>query len=168
MQNKQNLGYDGIKKMLHTMRHLNENVASKNVLKEEAEPTPASDEQVNNVVINNNVEVKIHSVDKQDLELSDEEKNALNQLIENFKTQVSEIATFEEGFNIYTNNIRLDGNVGSDLGFVFIAGEDRGLYINADMLKLDNEISDTIEKLNKFQHTFEDVVNGMMSTRKTN
>lgn len=143
------------------MRTLNENTASKATLKEE-------EEKVNNLVLNNNVEIKVHSSDQEDLKISDEEKNALNQLIENFKTQVSEIAMFEEGFNIYTNSIRLDGSISEDLGFVFIAGEDRGVYINSDMLMLNDEITTTIAKLNKFQHTFEDVVNEMMNTRKTN
>jgi hypothetical protein len=162
MSNKQNLGYDGIKRMLNTMRTLSENTASKAILKEEEE------QKVNNLVIGNNVEIKVHSSDQQDLEVTEEEKNSLNQLIENFKTQVSEIASFEEGFNIYTNSVRLDGSVGEDLGFVFIAGEERGLYINAEMLKMDNEMASVLEKLNKFQHTYEDVVNEMMNTRKTN
>lgn len=162
MSNKQNLGYDGIKKMLNKMRTLNENTASKATLKEEEQ------EKVNNLVISNNVEIKVHSTDQEDLEVTEDEKNALNQLIENFKAQVSELATFEEGFNIYTNSVRLDGSIGEDLGFVFIAGEDRGLYINADMLKIDNEIALVFDKLNKFQHTYEDVVNEMINTRKTN
>ena len=143
------------------MRSLNENTLSKATLKEE-------DEKVNNLVLNDNVEIKVHSNDQEDLNISDEEKNSLNQLIQNFKTQVSELATFEEGFNIYTNSVRLDGSIGEDLGFVFIAGEDRGIYINSDMLMLNDEISATIEKLNKFQHTFEDVVNEMMNNRKNN
>lgn len=143
------------------MRNLNENTLSKATLKEE-------DEKVNNLVLNDNVEIKVHSNDQEDLNISDEEKNSLNQLIQNFKTQVSELATFEEGFNIYTNSVRLDGSIGEDLGFVFIAGEDRGVYINSDMLMLNDEISATIEKLNKFQHTFEDVVNEMMNSRKNN
>jgi hypothetical protein len=163
MSNKQNLGYDGIKKMLNTMRTLSENTASKATLKEEEE-----EQKVNNLVLNNNVEIKIHSSDQEDLKVSDEEKNALNQLIENFKSQVSEMASFEEGFNIYTKSVRLDGSISEDLGFVFIAGEDRGIYINSDMLMLNDETSAIIEKLNKFQHTFEDVVNEMINTRKTN
>ena len=161
MSNKQNLGYDDIKKMLNTMRNLNETVESKNILKEE-------DESVNNLVLNDNVEVKIHSVDKADLELSPEEKNALNQLIQNFKTQVSELASFEEGFNIYPDTIRLDGSIESDIDFVLIAGKDRGLYLNTNMLKVEDDTIETLNKLNKFQHAFEDVVNEMMDTRKTN
>ena len=162
MSNKQNLGYDGIKRMLNTMRTLSENTASKATLKEEEQ------EKVNNLVIGNNVEIKVHSTDQADLEVTEEEKNALNQLIENFKSQVSELATFDEGFNIYTNSVRLDGSIGEDFGFVYIAGDDRGLYVNTDMLKIDNETALVFDKLNKFQHTYEDVVNEMINTRKTN
>ena len=64
--------------------------------------------------------------------------------------------------------MRLDGSIDGDLGFVFIAGKDRGLYLNLNMLKVDDEVAETINKLNKFQHSFEDVVNGIMNTRKTN
>lgn len=141
------------------MRNLNENTVSKNILKEE---------EMNNLVLNDNVEVKLHSSDQEDLQLSDEEKNGLNQLIQNFKSQVSELATFEEGFNIYVNSVRLDGNIQDDLGFVLIAGEDRGLYLNTNMLKIEDETAEIISKLNKFQHTFEDVANNMINTRKTN
>ncbi len=159
MSNKQNTGYDAIKKMLNTLRTISENTTASKTLNEE---------KINTLVIGNNVEVKVHSDDQQDLKIGDEEKNSLNQLIENFKTQVYELATFEEGFNIYQNSVRLDGSIDNDLTFVFIAVQDRGLYINANMLKLDNEMAQIIDKLSKFQHTFEDVVNELIETRKYN
>jgi ribonuclease HII len=161
MSNKQNPGYDSIKKMLNTMRNLNENVKSKNILKEE-------DEKLFNLVLNDNVEVKIHSTDQEDLSISNEEKASLNQLIQNFKSQVSELANFEEGFNIYVDSVRLDGTIENDLSFVLIAGNERGLYLNANMLKIEAETAETINKLEKFQHTFEDVVIEIMNNRKNN
>ncbi len=161
MLHKQNPGYDSIKKMLNTMRNLNENVKSKNILKEE-------DEKLFNLVLNDNVEVKIHSTDQEDLSISDEEKASLNQLIQNFKSQVSELANFEEGFNIYVDSVRLDGTIENDLSFVLIAGNERGLYVNANMLKIEAETVETISKLEKFQHSFEDVVIEIMNNRKNN
>ena len=143
------------------MRNLNENVKSKSILKEE-------DEKLFNLVLNDNVEVKIHSTDQEDLSISDEEKASLNQLIQNFKSQVSELANFEEGFNIYVDSVRLDGSIEEDLSFVLIAGNERGLYVNANMLKIEAETVETISKLEKFQHTFEDVVMEIMNNRKNN
>lgn len=159
MSKKQNTGYDDIKKMLNTLRVISENTTASKLLEEQ---------KVNTLVIGNNVEIKVHSEDQDDLVISNEEKNALNQLIENFKAQVYELASFDEGFNVYPNSVRLDGKIDDDLTFVFIAGEDRGLYINANMLKLDSETAITIDKLNKFQHTFEDVVNQLIEARKNN
>lgn len=144
------------------MRNLNENVQSKKVLKEE------ESQEMFNLVLNDNVEVKIHSTDQEDLSLSDEEKNSLNQLIQNFKSQVSELANFEEGFNIYLDNVRLDGSIEEDLGFVLIAGNNGGLYINANMLKVEQETVEIISKLEKFKHTFDDVVIEIMNNRKNN
>lgn len=143
------------------MRNLNENVKSKSILKEE-------DEKLFNLVLNDNVEVKIHSTDQEDLSLSEEEKGSLNQLIQNFKSQVSELANFEEGFNVYVDSVRLDGTIENDLSFVLIAGNERGLYLNANMLKIEAETVETISKLEKFQHTFEDVVIEIMNNRKNN
>jgi len=162
MSQKQNLGYDFTKKMLNTMRNLNENVQSKKILKEE------ESQEMFNLVLNDNVEVKIHSTDQEDLSLSDEEKNSLNQLIQNFKSQVSELASFDEGFNIYVDNVRLDGSIEEDLGFVFIAGNNGGLYINANMLKIEQETVEIISKLEKFKHSFDDVVIEIMNNRKNN
>lgn len=163
MSQKQSLGYDFTKKMLNTMRNLNESIqSSKKILKEE------ENKNMFNLVLNDNVEVKIHSTDQEDLSLSEEEKNALNQLIQNFKAQVSDLSSFEEGFNIYVDNVRLDGTIGEDLGFVLIAGNNRGLYINANMLKVEQETAEIVSKLEKFQHSFEDVVIEIMNNRKNN
>ena len=144
------------------MRNLNENVQSKKILKEE------ESQEMFNLVLNDNVEVKIHSTDQEDLSLSDEEKNSLNQLIQNFKSQVSELASFDEGFNIYVDNVRLDGSIEEDLGFVLIAGNNGGLYINANMLKIEQETVEIISKLEKFKHSFDDVVIEIMNNRKNN
>jgi hypothetical protein len=159
MSNKQSIGYDGIKKMLSTLRTLSENTASNKTLTEE---------KIETLVIGNNVEIKVHSDDEADLKITDEEKNALNQLIENFKSQVYELASFDEGFNVYANSVRLDGKIFDDMSFVYIAGEDSGLYVNCNMLKIDGENARVIEKLNKFEHTFQDIANNLISARKNN
>lgn len=159
MSNKQNIGYDDIKKMLNRLRTISENTQSSRTLNEE---------KVDTLVIGNNVEVKTHSDDEQDLKISEEEKNSLNQLIENFKSQVYELVSFEEGFNVYSNSVRLDGKISDDLSFVFISGEDAGLYINCNMLKIEAENADIINKLYKFEHTFQDVTNDLILARKNN
>jgi len=175
MSNNQTLGYDGIKKMLNTLRTLNESVSSnKRSINEDIEqnqqPAENGEEQKpTDYSVVNDVQIKFHSSDKADQILNDQEKASLGQLIDNFRSQVSEIADFEEGFNIYPESIRLDGKIG-DLGmsFVLIAGNERGVYVNADMLELTSENVLIFDKLQKFQHGYEDVVNEMIVNRKTN
>lgn len=154
------------------MRNLTESAAKRNIIKEEEDvmqDVEATQDQKIDYNVVNDVEVKLHSSDEADLEVSQEEKSALSQLVDNFRTQVTEIADFEEGFNIYPQSIRLDGSIPDmDISFVFIAGDERGLYINADMTELNQESIEILNKLNKFQHTYEDVVNQMIVSRKTN
>lgn len=154
------------------MRNLTESATKRNIIKEEEDvmqDVEATQDQKIDYNVVNDVEVKLHSSDQADLEVSQEEKSALSQLVDNFRTQVTEIADFEEGFNIYPQSIRLDGSISDmDISFVFIAGDERGLYINADMAELNQESIEILNKLNKFQHTYEDVVNQMIVSRKTN
>lgn len=154
------------------MRNLSESTSKRNIIKEEEnalQDVEATQDQKTDYIVVNDVEVKLHSSDQADLEISEEEKSGLSQLIDNFRTQVTEIAEFEEGFNIYPQSIRLDGSIPDmDVSFVYIAGDERGVYINANMLELNQESVDMINKLDKFQQTYEDVVNQMIVTRKTN
>lgn len=175
MSNNQTLGYDGIKKMLNTLRNLNESVSSnKRSINEDIEQNqlPAEDgneQKPTDYTVVNDVQVKFHSPDKADQTLTDEEKTGLGQLIDNFRAQVSEIADFEEGFNIYPESIRLDGKMGdTGMSFVLIGGNERGAYVNADMLELTAENVLIFDKLQKFQHGYEDVVNEMIVNRKNN
>jgi hypothetical protein len=67
------------------------------------------------------------------------------------------------------NQIRLDGSISDiDLNFVMITGEESGFYVNADMLKMEDETLATIQKLLKFQLVFEDTLNPIIRQRNNN
>jgi hypothetical protein len=123
----------------------------------------------NDVMVVNDVEIKMNSSDEADLTLQDSEKTAISQLIDNFKQQVSQIADFTPGITIAPDQVRLDGSLtDQDISFVFIAGKESGAYINADMLKLEQDVANELEKLAKFQETFETAMNPLIQERKTN
>ena len=173
MSNKSKWGYDETKTMLNKIRSLNESIASSNLLMEDESQDPTLDDQNTenkDFTVINDVEVKIHSSDSADLEITDEEKTAISSLIDNFHQQVAEMVEFTEGFNITNEQVRLDGRItDKDISFVFIAGDDEaGVYVNADMLKLDQEVITTIQKLEKFNHTFSDSMNELVLNRKHN
>jgi len=145
------------------LRKLNESKNSNKILKEET--TDVQDD----IMVVNNVDVKILSSDEMDLKLSDEEKTSLSGMIDNFKSQVSNLVEFEPGFTISTEQVRLDGVLTDfDLDFVLIAGEEHGLYINADMLKVDTQVIDILTKLEKYFNTFLEPMNEFINKRKNN
>jgi hypothetical protein len=126
-------------------------------------------EQQSDFVIINDVEVKMLSTDSLDMKLSEDQKSSISNLIDNFKQQVNQIVDFEPGMSINENQIRLDGSLpDQDINFVLISGQDSGVYINAEMLKLETEVGNLLEKLVKFQATFETSMNPLIQTRNNN
>ena len=168
------VGYDDTKKMLNTLRKLNENRQSNSVIKEQQEvPQEVNPEQTqkqeSDFIIINDVEVKMLSTDEMDMELKEDQKETISNLIDNFRQQVSQIVDFDPGMTINQKQIRLDGSLtDEDINFVFIAGEESGVYINADMLKLDTETGTALEKLAKFEETFKTAIEPLITQRNNN
>jgi hypothetical protein len=163
MNNNKKTGYDEIKSMLNTLRNLNETKNFvKPLIKEENEDNQTIDtnpvsskEQFDNIEVVNDVEVKLVSTDQEDIKLSESEKSSLSQNIDLFRQQVSQIADLDPGFTIGENQIRLDGVITEkEINFVLIAGNESGLYVNSDMLEIDEETIKMLDKLFKFKSTF--------------
>jgi hypothetical protein len=63
----------------------------------------------------------------------------------------------------------LDGKLSDDdVNFVFIAGREDGVYINADMLRLEQNVASTLEKLAKFQIGFQQAMEPVIDQRRNN
>ena len=115
------------------------------------------------------MDVKLNSTDEADLKITDQDKSAISQLIDGFSQQVSQLAEFDPGMSISTQQIRLDGYLSDeDIHFVFIAGKDSGIYINAEMLKLEQNVASMLEKLVKFQETFQTAMEPLIKERNYN
>lgn len=168
--------YDVTKNMLKTIRTLTESkVSSKTINEQQTEfQTPqvnnTNDEnQKNDIDVINDVDVKLLSTDQNDLKLTDQQKTAISELIDGFKQQVSQIAEFEPGMTLTQDQIRLDGYLpDEDINFVFIAGKESGVYINADMLKLEQDVATSLEKLAKFEITYKTAMEPLIQERSNN
>lgn len=168
MQHKKYNSYDETKKMLNTLRKLNENITSYKTIKEQVDDTQVN-AQKNDLAVVNDVEININSSDESDLSLEQDDKNAISQIIDNFKQQVSKIVDFEPGITINQKQIRLDGTLSDfDIDFVLIAGEENGLYINADMLKIEQDTYIILEKLMKFEDVYKTAMEALIDKRNTN
>jgi hypothetical protein len=126
----------------------------------------SSKEGDEDLAVINNVEVEVHSEDPEDLEISDEEKGKISQLIDDFRTEVSEIAEFY-GLHIYPDTAVLNGKItDKGLNFTFEAGNENGALISTSMLKIDNESLDIINKLGKFGIKFSNTINDLLVNRR--
>ena len=112
------------------------------------------------------MEVQINSDDPEDLQLSDEEKGKISQLIDDFRAEVSETVDFGK-LNVYDTSAKLDGRI-SDIGleFTLSTGDDTGLYIKGSMLKIDDASLGMINKLKVFELKFANSINDLLVNRR--
>lgn len=110
--------------------------------------------------------VTIHGKNKQDLELSTDEKIAFQETMDDFVNEVSDLADFEN-LNLYYENVDWSGKIiDFDLDFYFSIGEKNGVYINGNMIKLDDELVELVNKLTVFYEKFKSKWAKILSQRK--
>lgn len=179
--------YDDTKKMLNTIRKFQASTKPQyGIIKEQTDnlappagvdyddpqpqqpnPEQSSGEEGSDFAVINDVEIVIHSEDPEDLELNDEEKGNISQLIDDFRTEVIETVELDK-LHIYETSAKLDGKIGEvGLAFTLSTGDDTGLYINGQMLKIDENSLNIIEKLGQYQLKFSSTINDLLVRRKT-
>ena len=110
--------------------------------------------------------ITLHGKDKQDLELSTEEKMAFQETMDDFVDQVSDLSDFGT-LHIYPNNVEWSGKViDFDLEFFYSIGENNGVYINGDMIKLDESLVELINKLTSYYQQFKSKWAKVLASRK--
>jgi hypothetical protein len=110
--------------------------------------------------------VTLHGKDKQELELSTEEKSSFQETMDDFVEQVSDLSDFGT-LHIYPNNVEWSGKViDFDLEFFYSIGENNGVYVNGDMIKLDDSLIELINKLTSYYEQFKSKWAKVLSQRK--
>ena len=163
--------YDEIKRLLENSRSMlgkskldetRETLIQKGIIQEAVIPNdPTNIEKDIEVNIDNETEpqkdktqayrvsggiLKMHGKDQKELELTTDEKVAFQETMDEFVEQVSDLSDFGV-LNVYPNNVDWSGKViDFDLEFYFTIGENSGVYINGDMIKLDTELIELINK----------------------
>jgi hypothetical protein len=68
---------------------------------------------------------------------------------------------------MYPNNVEWSGKViDFDLEFFYSIGENNGVYINGDMIKLDESLVDLINKLTSYYQQFKSKWAKVLASRK--
>jgi len=110
--------------------------------------------------------ITLHGNTKQELELSTDEKISFQETMDEFVNEVSDLSDFGT-LNLYPNNVDWSGKViDYDVEFYFSIGEDNGVYINGDMIKLDDGLVELINKLTSFYEKFKAKWAKVLSQRK--
>lgn len=96
----------------------------------------------------------IHGKDKKDLELTTEEKKSFQETMDEFVNEVSDLGEFGT-LNLYENEVQWSGKIMDfDIEFFFSIGENNGVYINGNMIKLDEKLSEMVQKLTTYYDKF--------------
>jgi hypothetical protein len=89
----------------------------------------------------------LHGEDETDLELTSDEKNAFIESVDEFRNDVAELVEFGK-MNVYKENVEWNGKVLElNLEFFYTVNEPHGIYVNGEMVKLDQEYIDMVSKL---------------------
>jgi hypothetical protein len=180
--------YDEMKKLLNITRNKlgrnnlkesRENLVRAGIIKEQEEQINIAQDSENEMELENNNQedkqktyrisggtITIHGKDKQQLDLSTDEKSAFQETMNEFVDEVSDLTDFGT-LNLYENNVDWSGKIiDFDLEFYFSIGETSGVYINGDMIKLDDKLVELINKLTNFYEKFKSKWSRIVSQRK--
>jgi hypothetical protein len=108
----------------------------------------------------------LHGKDKHDLDLTTDEKIAFQETMDEFVEEVSDLVDFNK-LNVYPNNVEWSGKlIEQGLEFFFSIGEKNGVYIQGDMINVDEEFLEFIEKLKTYYDKFKSKWSKIMASRK--
>ena len=96
----------------------------------------------------------LHGSDESDIELTTDEKNAFVESVDEFRNEVAELVEFGK-MNVFNENVEWNGKVLElNLEFFYTINEPNGIYVNGDMVKLDQDYVEMIDKLQKNYEKF--------------
>ena len=184
MGNLHNDRYDEIKSLLKKSRMLLEQDTQDNIAasiqsridqdmdyetavddKEEGDDKPVSKDKTQKYRISGGI-LALHGKDRNDLDITSDEKVAFQESMDEFVEEVSDLVDFNT-LNVYPNNVDWSGKIiDQDIEFTFTIGENSGIYINGDMIKVDEDFLDMINKLQQFYQKFKSKWGKVLASRK--
>lgn len=129
----------------------------------EEEPTPR--DKVQKYRISGGI-LALHGKEKGDLDITTDDKIAFQDTMDEFVEEVSDLVDFNE-LNVYENNVDWSGKIiDEDLEFTFTIGENSGIYINSQMVKVDQEFLDLLNKIQQYYQKFKSKWSRVLASRK--
>ena len=108
----------------------------------------------------------LHGKDLHDTDISTDDKIAFQETMDEFIDEVSDLVDFNE-LNVYPNNVEWSCKIiDYDLDFTFSIGESNGVYIDGDMIKVDEDFTEFINKLRQYYEKFKSKWARVIASRK--
>jgi len=108
----------------------------------------------------------LHGNDKSDIQLTTDEKNAFIESVDEFRTNVAELVEFDK-MNVFPENVEWKGKILElNINFFYTINEPHGIYLNGDMVKIDEEYLEMIGKLQSNYEKFKTKWGKIVSSRQ--
>lgn len=154
---------------------IKEDVESETIATKYNVPTAVEDEIEDSEPMKNEFEqayrisgglLTIHGDSTKDTELTTDDKKAFQETMDEFVSEVSDLVNFKQ-LNVYKDNVDWSGKiVDFDIEFYFTIGENNGLYISGDMVKVDENFLESINKLQTYYEKFKSKWAKILASRK--
>jgi hypothetical protein len=152
--------YDEMKSLLNLSRNLFEQVV------DDTEKLEREKEKTKEYSVSNG-KVVVHAYDEQDLELTSEEQANYQETMDDFIDQVSDLVDFNR-LNLYDTTVEWSGNlVKFDIQFFYAVGEENGVYLTGNMIKLDDEFVEVLNSLKDYYKIFTTKWANVLANRKS-
>ena len=131
----------------------------------ENDEEPTQEDKVQKYRISGGI-LALHGKGRNDLDITSDEKVAFQETMDEFVEEVSDLTDFNT-LNVYTNNVDWSGKIiDQDIEFTFTIGENSGIYINGEMMKVDEDFLSMINKLQQFYQKFKSKWGKVLANRK--
>ena len=108
----------------------------------------------------------MHGKDQKDLQITSLEKQSFQETMDEFVSEVSDMVDFNS-LNVYDDSIEWSGRlIEFDMDFMYRIGETNGVYVDSEMVKVDQDFDMMIDKLRKFYEKFKSKWAKIIALRK--
>jgi hypothetical protein len=110
--------------------------------------------------------LSLHGKGKTDLDITSDDKIAFQETMDEFIDEVADLVDFNT-LNVYSNNVEWSGHlIDEDIDFILSIGENSGIYIQGEMIKVDEDFLDLIGKLQQYYQKFKSKWAKILAVRK--
>jgi len=110
--------------------------------------------------------IVLHGKKESDLQITTDEKNAFTSSVDEFRTDVAELVEFGK-LNVFSENVEWTGKLlESNLEFFYTVNESDVIYINGQMIKIDQNYLLTISKLQSYYQKFKNKWSKIVASRQ--